>query len=180
MAILPIRLFGDPVLRQRAREVDHVTEVHRRLVGDMIETMRAAPGVGLAGPQVGVMERIFVFEVEDRLGAVVNPEIVARSEREVEDNEGCLSLPGLEYPVVRSGEVRIEGLDEHGRPVAHDASDLLARVFQHEIDHLDGILFVDRLPEPVRKQAMRELTRLSLGLPGEAAHTSPVSSGDIL
>ncbi|MDQ4144073.1 MAG: peptide deformylase [Actinomycetota bacterium] len=168
MAILPIRTFGDPVLRQKARPVERVTDVHRRLVDDMIATMREAPGVGLAGPQVGVLERVFVYEVGEDVGAVFNPVIVSRS-RDLEDQEeGCLSLPGISlYPVTRHIEVRVEGLDEQGRPVAIEGAELLARVFQHEIDHLDGVLFVDRLDEKLRRKAMRELTRQSLGLPGE-------------
>ena len=165
MASLRIREFGDPVLREPARPVEVITDVHRRLVEDMIATMREAPGVGLAGPQVGVLERIFVYEVEDEVGALFNPVIVARSEATISDEEGCLSLPGLLYPVERHREVRVEGLDERGRPVVKDGTDLLARVFQHEIDHLDGVLFVDRLPEELRKKAMRELTGRSLGLP---------------
>ncbi len=168
MPALRIRTFGDPVLREKARPVEKITDVHRRLVDDMIETMRVAPGVGLAGPQVGVLERVFVYEVEDDVGAVFNPVIVSRS-RDLEDqDEGCLSLPGLLYPVTRHVEVRIEGLDENGRPIVKEGSDLLARVFQHEIDHLDGVLFTDRLSDKLRKKAMRELTRQSLGLPSES------------
>ena len=177
MGMLPIRVFGDPVLRERAREVERVTDLHRRLVGDMTETMRAAPGVGLAAPQVGVMERVFVYEVEERAGAVINPVIVARSSDVVEDEEGCLSLPGLLYPVVRSSAVRVSGIDEEGRPVTLEGSGLLGRVFQHEIDHLDGILFVDRLPEELRKQAMRELTGRTLGLLNEPP---PAPAEDVL
>jgi peptide deformylase len=168
VAILRIRTFGDPVLRQRAREVEHVTDVHRRLVADMLETMRAAPGVGLAGPQVGVLERVFVWEVEDRHGAVFNPVIVERSPATVTGEEGCLSIPGLTYDVERHASVAIEGLDENGGPVSIDAGDddFLARVLQHEIDHLDGVLFLDRLPEDVRKEAMRSLREKLLGFPG--------------
>jgi peptide deformylase len=165
VAILPIRTFGDPGLRERARRVERVRPLHRRLANNMIETMRVAPGVGLAANQVGVLERIFVWEVDDEVGVVVNPEIVTRSPEVEQSDEGCLSLPGLTYPVERSIEVTIEALDERGRPFTRTAEGLLARVFQHEIDHLDGILFVDRLPESLRREAMRELTRMSLGLP---------------
>jgi peptide deformylase len=168
MAILPIRTFGDPVLRERAREVDKITRVHRRLVKDMIQTMREAPGVGLAAPQVGVLERIFVYEVEDEVGALFNPEIVESSDETETDEEGCLSLPNLVYPVERSARVKIEGVDEKGRPVSIDADELLARVFQHELDHLDGVLFVDRLPEDLKRRALRELTGQTLGLAGVA------------
>jgi peptide deformylase len=163
LAVLPIRTFGDPTLRQRAREVEKVTKAHRQLVKDMIETMREAPGVGLAGPQIGVLERVFVYEVEDDLGALFNPRIVVRSDEKVSEEEGCLSLPGLAYDVERSRAVTVEGLDAKGKPVTIEASDLLARVFQHEIDHLDGVLFVDRLDEDVKREAMRELTRQVLG-----------------
>jgi peptide deformylase len=168
VAILPIRTFGDPVLRERAREVDEVTDIHRRLVADMFETMREAPGVGLAGPQVGVLERVFVYEVEGRHGALFNPVIVSRSEETVTGEEGCLSIPGLAYDVERHASVTVEGLDEEGRPVSIDAGDddFLSRVFQHEIDHLDGVLFLDRLPDDSRKKAMRTLREKLLGLPG--------------
>ena len=169
MASLHIRQFGDPVLREKARPVEKITDLHRRLVDDMIETMREAPGVGLAGPQVGVLERIFVFEVEDDLGALFNPVITARSREVADEEEGCLSLPGLLYPVTRHVEVSVEGLALDGSPVSITGRDLLARVFQHEIDHLDGVLFVDRLPDKVRKKAMRELTGRSLGLPDVSA-----------
>jgi peptide deformylase len=175
LAILPIRTFGDPVLRQRAREVDEVTDIHRRLVADMLETMRDAPGVGLAGPQVGVLERVFVWEVEDRHGAVFNPVIVRRSDETTTDEEGCLSIPGLTYDVERHASVAIEGVDENGNEISIDAAedDFLARVFQHEIDHLDGVLFLDRLPDDTRKKAMRTLRDQLLGLPSPEPQTTP-------
>ena len=171
MAILDIRTFGDPVLRQRARAVEKITDVHRRLVADMLETMREAPGVGLAAPQVGVLERVFVWEVEGQHGALFNPVIVRRSEEKVTDEEGCLSIPGLAYDVDRHASVAVEGLDLNGEPVSIDAGDddFLARVFQHEIDHLDGVLFLDRLSDETRKKAMRELREKVLGLPGAGA-----------
>ena len=175
MAILPIRTFGDPVLRQRAREVDRVTDVHRRLVADMLETMREAPGVGLAGPQVGVLERVFVWEVDGRHGAFFNPVVVRRSDEKATGEEGCLSIPGLAYDVERHLSVTVEGLDEHGQPVSIDAADddFLARVFQHEIDHLDGVLFLDRLTDEARKNAMRTLRDRLLGLPTAAPAPVP-------
>lgn len=169
MAILPIRQFGDPALRQRAAESETINDAHRRLVQDMIETMREAPGVGLAGPQVGVLDRVFVWEVEERHGAVFNPVIVERSVETVEEEEGCLSLPGLYYPVVRAAAVVVEGKDENGQPVHLEADDLLARVCQHEIDHLDGILFIDHLPEELRKEALSRLRDQALGLPAPVA-----------
>ena len=174
MARLPIRQFGDPVLRQKATTVERVTESHRRLVADMLETMREAPGVGLAGPQIGVMERVFVWEVEDEYGAVFNPVIVARSDDEIEGEEGCLSLPGLYYPVTRSERVTVEGIDEYGDPVKLDADELLARVCQHEIDHLDGVLFIDHLPEDLRKEALGILRDRALGLPTPMQSPKPL------
>ena len=164
LAVLKIRTFGDPVLRQPARPVDKLTEAHRRLAKDMIDTMRAAPGVGLAGPQVGVMDRIFVWEVDEDYGVVVNPIVTARSEETASDDEGCLSLPGVLEAVERPVKATIEGVDEHGRAVLLEADDLLARVFQHEIDHLDGILLIDRIPDEQRKQALRTLREQALGL----------------
>ena len=164
MAILEIRKWGDPGLRQRAAEVERVTDVHRRLVADMLETMRDAPGVGLAGPQVGVLERVFVWEVGEEHGAVFNPVIVARSDETIEGEEGCLSLPGLYYPVTRAQEVTVEGIDENGDPVKLDADELLARVCQHEIDHLDGVLFIDHLSQELRKEALTTLRDQALGL----------------
>ncbi len=163
MALLPIRTFGDPVLRERARDVDRITDTHRRLVADMLQTMRAAPGVGLAGPQVGVLDRVFVWEVDDRHGAVINPTIVSRSADEIEGDEGCLSLPGLYYPVTRAARVTVEGIDADGVEVALEADGLLARVCQHEIDHLDGVLFVDRLTGEARRQASAELAERVAG-----------------
>lgn len=173
MAVLRIRTFGDPVLRQKAPETGPVDELHRKLTGDMIDTMREAPGVGLAGPQVGVLERIFVWEVEGEHGAVINPVILERSRETVTEEEGCLSLPGLYYPVERAARVVMEGIDETGAPVRFEAEDLLARVCQHEIDHLDGILFIDRLPDGLRKDALTRLRTEALGLPAPPLDRHP-------
>jgi peptide deformylase len=164
MAVLPIRIFGDPALRQKARPVERVTELHQRLVADMLDTMRQAPGVGLAGPQVGVVERIFVWQFEEASGVFVNPVIVDRSSETLEEEEGCLSLPGIAYPVVRAARVKVEGLDADGEPVSIEAENYLARIFQHEIDHLDGVLFIDHLPEDLRKEALRILRDQALGI----------------
>jgi peptide deformylase len=165
VAVLRIRTFGDPVLRQRTAEAGSVGELHRTLAIDMIDTMREAPGVGLAGPQVGVLERMFVWEVEGEQGGVVNPVIVGRSDEIVTEEEGCLSLPGLYYPVQRSVHVVVQGIDQEGATVRLDTDGLLARVCQHEIDHLDGILFIDRLPDELRKDALTKLRSAALGLP---------------
>jgi peptide deformylase len=169
VAVLPIRTFGDPVLRQRGREVDKLRRVHRKLIADMFETMRAAPGVGLAGPQVGVLERIFVWEVDEESGVIVNPVITALSDERVEDDEGCLSIPGIVYQVERASKVTVTGLDERGRSLVLEAEGLLARVVQHEIDHLDGVLFLDRRPQELRREALRQLSGLSPAPTGAAA-----------
>jgi peptide deformylase len=174
VAVLPIRTFGDPVLRTRANEVGGLREEHKRLIKDMIDTMRDAPGIGLAAPQVGVLERIFVWEVEGEHGAVIDPVIVQRSTETEAEEEGCLSLPGLVFPVVRPAEVTIEGRNEEGESIRIEADDLLARVIQHEIDHLDGVLFPDRLPEDLKKEAMRILREQALGLPSGRRTPPPV------
>ena len=156
------------MLRERAGEITKITDVHRRLIADMFETMRDAPGVGLAAPQVGVLERIFVWEVEEEHGVLINPEIVKRSRKKFTEEEGCLSLPGLVYPVERNYEVVVRALDENGQQIEIAGEDLLARVFQHELDHLDGVLFIDHLVESDRKEALSILRGQALGLPTEA------------
>ncbi|MBI4728909.1 MAG: peptide deformylase [Acidobacteria bacterium] len=164
MAVLAIRTLGDPVLRTPAEPVASFDADLRRLVSGMFETMEAAPGVGLAAPQVGVPRRLFVFDSGEERGAVANPVFAWRSEDTQEGEEGCLSLPGLYFPVVRASSVRIEGVDAYGVPVALEGGDLLARIFQHESDHLDGVLFVDRLGPEHRREAMRLLRDVELGL----------------
>lgn len=143
MAVLTIRLEGDPVLRQRAKPVDRITKKTQRLLKDMADTMYAAQGIGLAAPQVGVLERLIVVDIGEGLISMVNPRIISASGSDV-DVEGCLSMPGLRGYVERAETVVVEGLDEKGKPLRIEASGLLARVFQHEIDHLDGILFTDK------------------------------------
>lgn len=164
MALLRIRQFGDPVLRERAKEVEKITDMHRRLIEDMVETMREAPGVGLAATQVGVLERLFVWEVNDEWGALINPVIVERSTEKFTEGEGCLSLPGLTYDVERDLQVTVEALDADGNEISIVGEDLLARVFQHEMDHLDGVLFIDRIDESARREALGILRNQVLGL----------------
>jgi peptide deformylase len=149
MTIRPVRIYGDPVLRERAREVAQVDDELRRLIEDMRETMQAYQGVGLAANQVGVLQRVLVLDVpmedEERMqAALVNPVIEARSGTETSE-EGCLSIPGIFEDVRRAARVKVRGLDEQGRAVTLDAEGYLARAIQHEVDHLDGVLFVDRL-----------------------------------
>jgi peptide deformylase len=163
---LGIRLFGDPVLRQKAREVTEFDDRLRRLADDMLEAMRAAAGAGLAANQVGVLKQLFVWEVgpeEDRHnGAVVNPVVEETSEEIQEGDEGCLSFPGLFYPLDRPLRARVRFRDLHGEERTREAEGMLARVFLHEIDHLNGILFIDHLARHDRKEAMRRMRELSM------------------
>lgn len=146
MAVLPIRVAGDPILRQKTRRVRTIDASVQKLIDDMIETMRAAPGVGLAGPQVGSPLRIAVIEVPGQdVIVLINPEVVRRSgERRVE--EGCLSVPGYYGEITRSQSVTVKALDRRGKPFRIKAKDdLLAQALEHETDHLDGLLYIDRM-----------------------------------
>jgi peptide deformylase len=157
MTLLPIKTLGDPVLKAPCAAVEHFDRTLRRLYEDMLETMYDAPGVGLAAPQVGLSLRFFVFDAgpkEDRHpGAVANP-VLSDAEGEQTDDEGCLSIPNLWHPTTRALRVRVRGQDLDGNPISLGGEDLLARIFQHEADHVNGILFVDRLSEDERRQAM--------------------------
>ena len=164
MAVRPIRVFGDPVLRTPATEVVDYDKSLLRLVDDLADTCVDANGAGLAAPQVGVGLRVFVYVVTDptdaergTLSALVNPKLVERSAEDVEADEGCLSVPDLFYPLRRPREVVAEGFDVHGEPVSVRGTEMLARCLQHETDHLDGVLFLDRLEPDARKRALREL-----------------------
>ncbi|MFI0942156.1 peptide deformylase [Streptomyces sp. NPDC021020] len=156
MTVKPIRLFGDPVLRQVAQPVTTFDAELRTLVKDLTETMQAAPGAGLAAPQLGVPLRVFTYFVEGELGHLVNPELTLGEE--VQDGpEGCLSIPGLTYDCRRALEVVARGLDMYGEPLEIRGTQRLARCIQHETDHLDGILFVDRLDAEQQAAAMRAI-----------------------
>jgi len=156
VAIQPIRLFGDPILRTTALEVvDFDKELHR-LVQDLTDTMLDAPGAGLAAPQIGVGLRVFTWNVEGEVGHLVNP-VLDLSDETQDGDEGCLSIPGLTIDCHRALSVVARGFDRHGEPVTIEGSELLARAIQHETDHLDGVLFVDRLTPELRKQAMKEI-----------------------
>ena len=174
MSRYAIRLYGDPVLRQRAPEVDSIDGRLKQLADDMVQTMYEAPGVGLAAPQVGVQKRMFVYDAADGLGprTVVNP-VLHESRGEWTFEEGCLSVPGLSWPIVRPKEVHLTGYDLDGNEVSVEADEFLARVFQHEVDHLDGVLLVERLDEDDRKEAKRILRARALGLPEPEAPRPP-------
>ena len=156
MAIQPIRLFGDPVLRRRAAEVVDFDKELRRLVEDLTDTMLDAPGAGLAAPQIGVGLRVFTWYVDGEVGHLVNPEL-SLSEECQDGGEGCLSLPGLTYDTRRAMHVAARGFNMHGDPVTIEGSELLARAIQHKTDHLDGVLFIDRLETDSRKAAMKAI-----------------------
>jgi peptide deformylase len=160
-------VFGDPVLRQRAADVEEIDAKIVRLSEEMVETMYAAPGVGLAAPQVGIERRIFVYDVGEGPVTVVNPRIV-ESRGEWEYEEGCLSVPDLHWPIVRPKEVHLMGLDLEGNELSIEGDELLGRVLQHEVDHLDGILLLERLDKDQRKQAMRVLRARAFAEPAEA------------
>ncbi len=162
-----IRQYGDPVLRQRAREVEEIDGRLNALVEDMVETMYEAPGVGLAAPQVGVRKRLFVYDLGDEVGprTIVNP-VITESRGEWTFEEGCLSVPGLSWPIVRPREVHLTGYDAEGREVSIEATDFEARVYQHEVDHLDGVLLVERLDADQRREALGILRIRALDLPG--------------
>lgn len=158
MAIFPIRTYGDPVLRSPTTPVDVVDESVHKLVADLLETMYDAPGVGLAANQIGVSRRVAVFDAHDGEGPrpLINPVIVSMS-GELEFEEGCLSIPGRYWPITRAEFVRVRSLDLDGNEVEYVGDDLMGRVLQHEIGHLDGGLLIDHLPRRERKRALKEL-----------------------
>ena len=160
-----IRQFGDPVLRQRARDVTEIDADLARIVETMMVTMHEAHGIGLAAPQVGVQKRLYTYDVDELIerdgsasgpGVLINPEIVDSHDQWTYE-EGCLSVPGLAFEITRPKVVTVRGLDLDGNEVVLEGDEVMGRVIQHEIDHLDGVLLLDRLEPDVRKAAMREL-----------------------
>jgi peptide deformylase len=160
MTILRIRTLGDPVLRERCRPVERFDEWLRRTADAMVEVMLEAPGVGLAANQVGIAMRFFVYDDgQGNAGFVANPELSDLKKEETID-EGCLSIPGPFYPTARALRVRLRGQDLDGRPLDLKAEDLLARILQHETDHLNGMLYIDRLTDEGRRDVMRQLREI--------------------
>ena len=157
MTVQPIRLFGDPVLRTKAEPVVDFDKELRRLVKDLTDTLLDAGGAGLAAPQLGVGLRVFAFDVDGVVGHLVNPVLEFPDEEEQEGPEGCLSIPGIYVDTKRRQNVVARGFNEYGDPVQLVGSGMMARCCQHEVDHLDGILFIDRLDPAARKQVMREI-----------------------
>lgn len=166
MAVAPydIRTFGDPVLKTPTTEITNIDGTVAALAKDMLATMYEAPGIGLAAPQVGVQKRMFVYDINDGSGphTVINPKLDGYEGEWVYD-EGCLSVPGLYWEITRAERVHLTGLDLDGNELDIEADELLARMFQHEVDHLDGILLLERLTKGQRKEAMRELRRRGEG-----------------
>ncbi|MGQ0723345.1 MAG: peptide deformylase [Candidatus Eiseniibacteriota bacterium] len=167
MAVRPIRIYGDPVLREKARPVERVDAEVRRLAEDLLETLADAEGVGLAAPQVGASQRIIVVHPAGEDGqprepprVLVNPDVVDRGGAQVGAEEGCLSIPGIYDTVKRPDRVRVRALDLDGHEVEIDADGMLARILQHEIDHLDGVLFIDRVGPMRRALLGRRLREL--------------------
>ncbi len=161
MAIMPIRLFGDPVLKEKSREVKEIGDALKNLIENMADTLYDAPGVGLAANQVGVPDRIFVFDVGEGLQVCINPKITflddEMTEGDEENLEGCLSLPGIDLPVRRYMRLKLEYQDEKGEARSMEAEGILARVIQHETDHLDGIVILDRADRKAKAEALKRL-----------------------
>ncbi len=162
MAIFPIRIYPDPVLRICAGTVEAIDADIRRLVDDMFETMYAAPGVGLAAPQIGIPLRVIVCDIGEGPFHLINPVMESTSGSWVYE-EGCLSVPDRFWPIKRSSNARAGGVDVDGRRVVYEGDELMGRVLQHELDHLEGTLLLKKLPRRVRKEALRELREEGLG-----------------
>lgn len=173
MPVRDIRLFGDPVLRTPAAPVVDFDKELRTLIADLTDTMLHAPGAGLAAPQIGVGLRVFTWYVDGELGYLVNPSLQLSTDQQ-DGPEGCLSLPGLTIDCKRAAHVVAHGFDDHGEPMVVEGSQLLARALQHETDHLDGVLFIDRLDREARKEAMRMIRESDwFGEPAPVVRVSP-------
>ena len=172
MSLLDIYVFGAPILRQETKRVSEVTDEIRQLIDDMFETMYAAQGIGLAAPQVGRSERVAVVDVEGQKYALVNPNIIEQ-EGTIKGEEGCLSIPEVFGDVTRAARVVVEALDRDGKLFEVDATELLARCFQHEIDHLHGRLFLDHLSMLKRRSAMAKWEKAKKEYPNFIRKLSP-------
>jgi peptide deformylase len=176
--VRPIRVLGDPVLRRRAESVLKITDDVRRLADDMFETMHAAKGIGLAAPQVGVSERLFVADVDGTRHVMINPELVAVRGDVSPYEEGCLSIPEVLGDVNRPTDITMRAVGLDGAPFTVEARDLLARCFQHELDHLNGKLFIDYLSLLKRRRALSQWAKLEKDFPGHVRVLTPGDPGD--
>jgi peptide deformylase len=174
MAQRPIRILGDSVLRSVCREVESFDRGLANLVADLEETVDHPGRAGLAANQIGVLRRAFSWNIDGEVGHVVNPVIEAEEGEQDDGEEGCLSIPGLFYPCPRAEFVRVRGFDQHGEAVVVEGHGLMARCLQHEVDHLNGRLFIDRLSGEVRKQAMRDVRQRAASDEGQAAPSTPL------
>lgn len=163
MAFLSITKYPERVLRTRAKEVKEITREIQKLIDDMVETMYQAKGVGLAAPQVGIHLRVIIVDTPQGALPVVNPEIVSISGKKIKEEEGCLSVPGFFFSLARSQKVRIQGISRDGKRLTMEAEDLVARIFQHEIDHLNGRLILNRIGLIKKLKVMREVKKRAKG-----------------
>lgn len=179
MSSFEIRTIGDPVLRATAEEITDIDGRLVRLVDNMLDAMYEAPGIGLAAPQVGVGKRLFVYDIGEGPRALVNPTI-SESDGEWVYDEGCLSVPGYSFEIVRPKVVHLTGYDLDGNEVSFEADELLGRLFQHELDHLDGVLLVDRLDDDRRAEVLRQLRRDALAAACDDGSSGPVLPDELL
>jgi len=179
VATYSIRVIGDPVLTQRASEVQDIDGKLIQLIDEMFDVMYKAPGIGLAAPQIGVQKRLFVFDSDDEPGVLINP-VIEESDDTWVFNEGCLSIPGLYFEIERPKRVLISGMDHDGGEIQREVDELQARMFQHELDHLDGTLMVDHLTEAQRKAAKKHLLDLRLNGPKKGPTVTIGRDGSLL
>jgi peptide deformylase len=170
VSILDIRVLGDPILREETKEVGQITDEIRQLVKDMFDTMYLAKGIGLAAPQVGRSERLAVIDVNEKPFVIINPEVIETPGKPAKAEEGCLSIPDVYGDVERPSRVRVRALDIEGKPFEIEATELLGRCLQHEIDHLHGKLFIDYLSVLKRRSAMSKWTKEKDKYPGFIRH----------
>ena len=171
-----IRTYGDPVLNTRASEVTDIDGKFVRLCDEMFVAMYDAPGIGLAAPQVGVQKRFFVYDYDENPGVLINP-VIAESDGEWAFDEGCLSVPGMSFEIIRPKQILVTGVDLDGNEVEVEADELFARLIQHEIDHLDGVLLLEHLDDDQRKAAIKELHERQVAAKAESAERVKASGG---
>lgn len=163
MAVREIRKIGDPVLREKSKEVEKIDDKVAKLVADMVETLKEEGGVGLAAPQIGVTRKVIVVSIDDSMKAFINPEIEVLDKKQIESNEGCLSIYSIkDFNVKRFSRIKVKAKDLKGKDISLVAEDLLARIFQHEIDHLNGILYIDHLDSKSRKELLTMINEIRL------------------